>query len=53
MTGQLIEHAIQPVDAREALILAMNAERLAALIGGDPPDAVTMETPKPASRQVA
>lgn len=32
--GQIIEHAIQPLDPKDALLLSLSAERLSTLVGG-------------------
>jgi chemotaxis signal transduction protein len=33
--GQLVEHAIQPTDPKDVLVLALSAERLSSRVGGE------------------
>jgi chemotaxis signal transduction protein len=48
--AQLIEHAIQPTDPKDVLVLSLSAERLSSLVGGAP---AVASQPAEKQRQVA
>jgi chemotaxis signal transduction protein len=49
--NQLVEHAIQPLDPKDVLMLTLNIDRLSALVGGAVSNLVANS--EPAARNVA